>query len=109
MKMLRLLSWLFVLVGMLPVQRATAQNPQTPPNTPTFRLNSTLVFLDVTVLDKKGHPVVSGLTKDDFSITEDKRPQRIFSFEAPQTHVMDQVQTRTLTGKPQSPSSCLIS
>jgi VWFA-related protein len=51
-------------------------------------MNSTLVFLDVTVLDKKGHPVVSGLTKNDFSVTEDKRPQRIFSFEAPQVHVM---------------------
>jgi VWFA-related protein len=88
MKMLRLLPWLFVLAGMLSVQRATAQNPQTPSNTPTFRINSTLVFLDVTVLDKKGHPVVTGLSKDDFSITEDKKPQRIFSFEAPQTHVM---------------------
>jgi VWFA-related protein len=43
----------------------------------------------VTVLDKNGHPVVSGLTKDDFTVTEDKKPQRIFSFEAPEAHVMD--------------------
>lgn len=55
---------------------------------PTLRVTSTLVFLDVTVLDKKGRPVVSGLTRDDFTITEDKRPQRIFSFEAPQEHVL---------------------
>jgi VWFA-related protein len=48
-----------------------------------------LVFLDVTVLDKKGRPVVSGLTQDDFSIREDKRPQPIFSFEAPQAHAID--------------------
>ncbi len=47
-----------------------------------------MVFLDVTVLDKKGHPVVSGLTQDDFTITEGKQPQRIFSFEAPQTHAL---------------------
>ena len=56
------------------------------PDTPTFRATSNLVFLDVTVLDKKGHPVVKGLTRDDFIITEDKRPQQIFSFEPPETH-----------------------
>jgi VWFA-related protein len=54
----------------------------------TIQVSSRLVFLDVTVLDKKGHPVVNGLTKDDFTITEDKRPQPIFSFEAPQTHTI---------------------
>jgi VWFA-related protein len=45
--------------------------------------------LDVTVLDKKGRPVVKGLTKDDFTITDNKNLQRIFSFEAPETHVED--------------------
>jgi hypothetical protein len=45
--------------------------------------------LDVTVLDKKGHPVVKGLTKDDFTITDNKKPQRIFFFKAPETHVVD--------------------
>jgi VWFA-related protein len=64
-----------------------AQGQQTP-TTPTIKVTSALVFLDVTVLDKKGHPVVSGLTKDDFTITEDKIPQTIFSFEAPEAHVM---------------------
>ena len=54
-------------------------------------MTSRLVFLDVTVLDKKGRPVVSGLTKDDFTITEDKRPQAIFSFEAPQTHIVNAI------------------
>ena len=56
---------------------------------PTIRVTSGLVFLDVTVLDKKGRPVVKGLTRDDFLITEDNKPQRIFSFEAPETHVVD--------------------
>jgi VWFA-related protein len=31
---------------------------------------------------------VTGISKSDFTITEDNKPQRIFSFEAPQTHVM---------------------
>ncbi|MFP5230905.1 MAG: VWA domain-containing protein [Acidobacteriota bacterium] len=61
---------------------------QNQPPVPTFRVTTSLVFLDVTVLDKKGNPVLAGLTKDDFHITQDKQPQRIFSFEAPQTHVM---------------------
>jgi len=57
-----------------------------PANVPVFRSTTTLVYLDVTVVDKKGHPVVTGLTKDDFTITEDRQPQRVFSFEAPDVH-----------------------
>ena len=64
-----------------------AQGQPPPSAAPTLQITSTLVFLDVTVLDKSGHPVLSGLTKNDFTITEDKKPQRIFSFEAPQTHI----------------------
>lgn len=64
-----------------------AQGQPAPSGTPTFRVTSRLVFLDVTVLDSKGRPVVKGLTKDDFTITESKRPQPIFSFDAPESHV----------------------
>ena len=64
-------------------------NQQQPAPPPTLRVTSNLVFLDVTVLDKKGRPVVTGLTKDDFTITEDGKPQRIFSFEAPEEHAID--------------------
>jgi VWFA-related protein len=52
----------------------------------TINVTSRLVYLDVTVVDKSGRPVVKGLTLDDFLITEDKRPQRIFSFEGPDAH-----------------------
>ncbi len=52
-----------------------ARGQQGSADVPTFRVNSRLVFLDATVLDKKGHPVVEGLTKDDFTITEDGKPQ----------------------------------
>jgi VWFA-related protein len=74
---------LFSLTGLI------AHAQPAPSETPTIRVTSRLVFLDVTVLDKNGNPVVTGLTKDDFTITEDKKPQRIFSFEAPETHVVD--------------------
>lgn len=68
--------------------RASSSPQQATRDTPTLRVTSTLVFLDVTVLDKKGHPVTSGLTRDDFTITEDKKPENIFSFEPPQEHVL---------------------
>ena len=56
------------------------------PETPTLHVTSNLVFLDVTVLDKQNKPVVTGLTKDDFVISEDKQRQPIFSFEPPEAH-----------------------
>jgi VWFA-related protein len=64
-------------------------NQQQSVQTPTLRVTSSLVFLDVTVLDKKGHPVLTGLTKDDFTITEDKKPEHIFSFEPPDVHTIN--------------------
>lgn len=78
-----------IFLSIIAVSKVRAQGQQTTPAAPTIKVTSTLVFLDVTVLDKKGHPVVSGLTKDDFTITEDNIPQTIFSFEAPDAHVMN--------------------
>jgi len=76
------------LMTVIPVQMLIAQNQQNSPSQPTLQITSTLVFLDVTVLDKKGNPVVTGLSKDDFTITEDKKPECIFSFEVPESHVI---------------------
>ena len=81
------------LLAAIPLSCAAAQSRQSQqsnPSTPTIKVTSALVFLDVTVLDKKGNPVVTGLTKDDFTITEDTKPQRIFSVEAPEAHVMSE-------------------
>jgi len=78
-----------ILLNLCSIQDVEALAQQPASGTPTIQVTSRLVFLDVTVLDKKGHPVVSGLTKDDFSITDDKKPQRIFSFEPPESHVVD--------------------
>ena len=88
MKLFRVPLCAAILLTMFPVQELKAQRQQRPSDLPRIKVTSALVFLDVTVVDKKGRPVVSGLTQDDFTITEDKQPQRIFSFEAPETHVM---------------------
>ena len=61
----------------------TAQVAPAPSESPTFRTTTRLVFLDVTVLDQQGRPVAKELTKNDFSITESKETQPIFSFDAP--------------------------
>jgi VWFA-related protein len=48
---------------------------------PTFAAGVELVNVDAVVTDKKGVPVL-GLTKDDFTLTEDGAPQTIVSFES---------------------------
>jgi VWFA-related protein len=74
---------------LLPLLNGQSQSPATAPEGPTFEITSNLVFLDATVIDKKGDIVTSGLTRDDFTITEDNKPQPIFSFEPPQAHAAD--------------------
>ncbi len=54
----------------------------------TLKLSTRIVVLDVVVTDKKGKLVTTGLTRDDFQIVEDKTPQTIRSYEAPETHAM---------------------
>lgn len=84
-----------VLLAIPSVPSSHAQTQSSPGKQPpisTLRVTSSLVFLDVTVLDRKGRPIVTGLSKDDFFITEDKKPQRIFSFEAPDAHANELAQ-----------------
>lgn len=82
-------AWFCAMILLSLVSIKVLRAYQVPSNVPTIQVTSRLVFLDVTVLDKKGRPVVKGLTKDDFTITDNKKLQRIFSFEAPETHVED--------------------
>lgn len=89
MPSLRALFYAAVWLTLFFVPRCIAHGQQESPQVPVFRSTTTLVFLDVTVVDKNGNPVVTGLTKDDFTITEDNKPQRIFSFEAPEVHTID--------------------
>ena len=83
MRSIRTLSCGMILLSLFSIKGSMARAQQAPSDAVTIRVTSQLVFLDVTVLDKKGHPVVKGLTKDDFTITDNKKSQRIFSFEAP--------------------------
>lgn len=55
---------------------------------PTLTVTTRIVVLDVMVTDKKGNPVHRDLTSDDFTIYEDKQPQRTRSFEKPDQHQM---------------------
>ncbi|MGH9702594.1 MAG: hypothetical protein ACRD4K_04400, partial [Candidatus Acidiferrales bacterium] len=52
-----------------------------PPNVPsaTLRVTSRLVMVDAVVTDKDGNPV-KGLTAADFSVSENKKPQKISTF-----------------------------
>jgi VWFA-related protein len=54
---------------------------QAPKATPTFPSGVELITVDAVVLDGNGRPV-PGLTRDDFVVKEDGRPQEIASFEA---------------------------
>ena len=58
---------------------AVALQAQQPPQPPTFRSESNLVRVDVTVVDRHGEPVTD-LTADDFTIEEDGGGQTIESF-----------------------------
>ena len=54
---------------------------------PVLRVTTRLVQVNVVVLDKKGLPV-QDLTKDDFSILEDGKPQRITHFSTESMRVL---------------------
>jgi VWFA-related protein len=56
----------------------SAQAPSTPP---TFPSSVQLITVDAVVLDEHGQPVPA-LTKDDFVVKEDGRPQDVVSFQA---------------------------
>lgn len=68
-----------VLLLVFPCGAGAQEKPQ--PETPTFPARVELVTVDAVVADKKGSPV-TGLTRDDFTLTEDGVRQAIESFEA---------------------------
>ena len=63
-------------------QEPAAQNQD---QTPTIKVTSRLVVLDVVVTDKAGN-IVPDLTQKDFTVFEDKAQQSIRSFEGPAMH-----------------------
>ena len=70
-----------VLAGPVRAQEASGVN------TPTLRVASRLVVLDVVVLDRNGE-FVSNLDRSQFAVTEDKTPQTIRNFDPPSGHEM---------------------
>jgi len=68
--------------GVLSAQTTADTRPHTDidPNIPVIRANVQLVNVFTNVTDATG-AIVGGLSRDDFSVTEDGRPQRIAVFE----------------------------
>src|SRR5271168_1393992 len=54
----------------------------------TIKVTTRIAVLDVVVTDKKGNLVHRDLTRDDFAVLEDGRPQTVRSFELPSEHRM---------------------
>jgi VWFA-related protein len=72
----------FALAAATAVAVLSAQGPppQAPrPERPAFRAGTTVVPLDVRVVDRRGRPV-TGLTQADFSVVEDDVPQTVAYF-----------------------------
>ena len=68
-----------------PAQAPNAAQPANP-STPTFRITTRLVILDMVVVDKKG-AVVKDLKREDFSVEEAGQPQTILNFEVAGAHI----------------------
>jgi VWFA-related protein len=62
------------------VQAAVQPAPAQPVPKPTFRSGRDLVVVNVVVRDRQGR-LVRGLTRDDFAVFEDNRPQVISTFD----------------------------
>jgi VWFA-related protein len=76
--------------------RAQTPDPVSPVGPPgyqasTLKVTTRIVVLDVVVTSKKGRLIDAPLSKDDFTIYEDRVPQTIRSFEIPSDHAMPAV------------------
>jgi VWFA-related protein len=68
------------LVAQAPAAQAPAPADAQPSSNFTFRVNSDLVLVNVVVRDKSGN-LVRDLKRDDFTLLEDGKPQRVLSFD----------------------------
>ncbi len=89
-----------VLCSSLPAQQAQ-------PSDYTFRVQSDLVLVNVTVRDKSGN-FVRGLKPEDFTILEDNKPQKVVSFDVEDVDAVANqavAQTRALANAPVQPAT----
>ena len=70
----------WVVAGVVALWAATPRAQTPAQSSPVFRTETELVLVNVVVRDKNG-AVVRGLTRDDFMVTEDDKPQTITSFD----------------------------
>jgi len=73
----------------------------------TFRVQSELVLVNVTVRDKNGN-LVRNLKPSDFTILEDNKPQKVASFDVENMDAVatqDLAQTKALPGLPSAPAT----
>ena len=73
----------------------------------TFRVQTDLILVNVTVRDKNGN-FVRGLKPEDFTILEDNKPQKVVSFDVEDVDAVanqDVAQTKPLAGVPAEGSS----
>ncbi len=75
------------------------ENPAATPPLPTITVSTREVLLDVLVTDGAGHPV-PGLTKADFSVTEEGQPQVIRSLQEHHPMAPEQIERLTLPPLP---------
>jgi VWFA-related protein len=68
-----------VLQGAASIARQPQSAPAGDPQSPVFRTGINFVRVDVIVSDKSGRPL-AGLTRNDFELTEDGKPQSIDTF-----------------------------
>lgn len=106
--MLQLRSTFISVVALLLTAVLTAPAPAQTAGTATpfhFTANSNLVLISVVVRDRQGH-LVKNLTRDDFELLEDKKPQRVltFDFENVDTAPATPVPARAATPK-QAPAA----
>lgn len=73
-------AWYPPIYSAAETQASTGKAARQAPGEYVFRSTVRRVPVDVIVLDKNGNPL-RGLTKDDFVVDEDKKPQNILSFE----------------------------
>jgi VWFA-related protein len=69
-------------VSLAAVSLMAAPGQQQLPSTPTFRAGVDLVTVDVVVRDKRTGRLISNLTREDFTIEDERTPQTITSFAA---------------------------
>ena len=86
-ELLRKLTALIAMVGLLLPTALLAQQSQTGY---TFKAQTELVLVNVTVRDKNGNPV-RDLKPEDFTVLEDNKPQKVATFDIENTENTPQV------------------